>query len=86
METVSPGTGKTHLALVLGYQACLQGMKTLFTTAMNLINQLSTSLADHSFLKAVKTFTSTRLLIIDELGYVGANWCSGRGKTLDGPR
>jgi len=23
-----PGTGKTHLALALGYQACLQGIKT----------------------------------------------------------
>ena len=65
-----PGTGKTHLALALGYQACLQGIKTLFTTAMNLINHLSASLADHSFLKAMKTFTSPRLLIIDELGYL----------------
>jgi DNA replication protein DnaC len=65
-----PGTGKTHLALALGYQACLQGIKTLFTTAMNLINHLSASLADQSFLKAMKTFTSPRLLIIDELGYL----------------
>lgn len=65
-----PGTGKTHLALALGYQACLQGIKTLFTTAMNLINHLSASLADQSFLKTMKTFTSPRLLIIDELGYL----------------
>jgi hypothetical protein len=53
------------LALALGYQACLQGVKTLFTTAMNLINHLSASLADHSFLKAMKTFTSPRLLVIN---------------------
>lgn len=65
-----PGTGKTHLALALAYQACLQGIKTSFTTAMNLINQLSASLADNSFLKAMKTFTSPRLLVIDELGYL----------------
>jgi len=65
-----PGTGKTHLALALGYQACLQGIKTLFTTAMNLINHLSASLADHSLLKAMKAFTSPRLLILDELGYL----------------
>ena len=65
-----PGTGKTHLALALGYQACLQGIKTLFTTAMNLINHLSASLADHSLLKTMKAFTSPRLLIIDELGYL----------------
>jgi DNA replication protein DnaC len=65
-----PGTGKTHLGLALAYQACLQGIKTFFTSAMNLINQLSASLADNSFLKAMKTFTSPRLLVIDELGYL----------------
>jgi len=65
-----PGTGKTHIGLSLGYHACQHGIKTLFTTAMNLINQLSASLADHSFLKAMKLFASPRLLIIDELGYL----------------
>ena len=65
-----PGTGKTHIALALGCQACQQGCKTLFTTAMNLINQLSASLADNSFLKTMKTFKSPQLLIIDELGYL----------------
>jgi len=65
-----PGTGKTHLALALGYQACLQGIRTRFTTAMNLINLLSASLVDNSFLKAMKNFTSPRVLIIDELGFL----------------
>jgi DNA replication protein DnaC len=65
-----PGIGKTHLALALGHQACLQGIKTIFTTAINLINHLSASLADNSFLKTMKLFTSPRLLIIDELGYL----------------
>jgi DNA replication protein DnaC len=65
-----PGTGKTHLALALGYQACVQGIKTRFTTAMNLINLLSASLADNSFLKTMNNFTSPRALIIDELGYL----------------
>jgi len=65
-----PGTGKTHLALALGYQACVQGIKTRFTAAMNLINFLSASLADNSFLRAMKNFTSPRVLIIDELGYL----------------
>ena len=65
-----PGTGKTHIALALCCQACQQGCKTLFTTAMNLINHLSASLADNSFLKTMKMFKSPQLLIIDELGYL----------------
>lgn len=65
-----PGIGKTHLALALGYQACLLGIKTCFTTAMNLINLLSASLADNSFLKTIKLFTTPQLLICDELGYL----------------
>ncbi|MDP2968115.1 MAG: ATP-binding protein, partial [Deltaproteobacteria bacterium] len=65
-----PGTGKTHIALALGCQACLKGCKTLFTTAMNLINHLSASLADNSFLKTMKMYKSPQLLIIDELGYL----------------
>lgn len=65
-----PGTGKTHISLALGYRACQAGIKTLFTTAMNLINHLSASLADNSFLKTMKTYKSPQLLIIDELGYL----------------
>ena len=65
-----PGTGKTHIALSLGYQACQKGCKTLFTTAMNLINHLSASLADNSFLKTMKLYKSPQLIIIDELGYL----------------
>lgn len=65
-----PGTGKTHIALALGCRACQREYKTLFTTAMNLINHLSASLADNSFLKTMKTYKSPQLLIIDELGYL----------------
>lgn len=65
-----PGTGKTHISLALGYRACQAGIKTLFTTAMNLINHLSASLADNSFLKTMKIYKSPQLLIIDELGYL----------------
>jgi len=64
------GTGKTHIALALGCQACQRECKTLFTTAMNLINHLSASLADNSFLKTMKMYKSPQLLIIDELGYL----------------
>jgi len=52
-----PGIGKAHLAPSLKYKACLQGIKTLFTTPMNPINDLPAFLADYPFLKAMETFT-----------------------------
>lgn len=36
----SPGTGKTHLAIGLGIEACLAGYKVYFTSVSSLINQL----------------------------------------------
>ena len=65
-----PGTGKTHIAIAMGFHACQAGIRTLFTTAMNLINHLSASLADNSFLKTMKSYKSPQLLIIDELGFL----------------
>lgn len=64
------GVGKTHIALAIGYQATSNGIRTLFTTAINLINHLVASLSDNSFMKALKTYTSLPLLIIDELGFL----------------
>jgi DNA replication protein DnaC len=64
------GVGKSHLATALGFIACQQEFRTLFTTAADMINTLVASQADHSLGKALKRFTSPKLLIIDELGYL----------------
>jgi len=64
------GTGKTHLALALGYRACQQGHSVLFTTAVHLVNHLTASMADASFLSCIKRYSRPRLLIIDELGFL----------------
>ena len=32
------GVGKTHLAIALAHAACLQGLTTLFTTAVDIVN------------------------------------------------
>lgn len=65
------GTGKTHLAIALGYQAIMASIKTRFITAADLMLQLST--AHHqgklkSYLQRV--VLAPRLLIIDEIGYL----------------
>ena len=65
-----PGVGKTHIASALCYYACLNDYKCRFTTAMNLINELTASLSDNSFLTLMKRYASLDLLIIDELGYL----------------
>ena len=66
----SGGLGKTHLATTIGVAACHREIKTLFTTAADLINRLVASQADHSLERALRKFTAPRLLIIDELGYL----------------
>jgi len=64
----SHGLGKTHLALALGHRAAQAGVRTLFTTTVDMVNHLAASQADHSFLKTLKLYTHPTLLIIDELG------------------
>lgn len=66
----NPGTGKTFLAKILGWRACQANCRVLFTTAMNMLNQLVASQVDHSLVRRLKTFTDPSLLICDELGYL----------------
>jgi len=65
-----PGTGKTHLALALAHRACENGIHTLFATAVEIVNELSASIADASFLRTLARFLKPALLIIDEFGYL----------------
>jgi len=65
-----PGVGKTHLAKCFGYMATQAGIKVLFTTAMDMINQLIAAEADHSLVKKLTFYQSPSLLIIDEIGYL----------------
>jgi len=37
------GLGKTHIAIALGYEACLKGHSVLFTSAIDVINTLTTA-------------------------------------------
>src|SRR6266581_836221 len=42
----------------------------LFTTAMDMLNQLTASQVDHSLVRRLKFYTDPALLICDELGYL----------------
>jgi DNA replication protein DnaC len=66
----NPGTGKTFLAKIIGWRACQANTRILFTTAMNMLNQLAASQVDHSLVRKLKTYTDPSVLICDELGYL----------------
>lgn len=66
----NPGTGKTFLAKIIAWRACQANQRVLFTTAMDMLNQLLASQVDHSLVRKLKTYTDPKLLVIDELGYL----------------
>jgi DNA replication protein DnaC len=65
------GTGKTHIAVVLGYAATQAGIKVRFITAADLLMILTTAHWQNQLADALKRFVNPyRLLIIDEIGYL----------------
>jgi len=66
----NPGTGKSLLAKIIGYEATINQAKVLFTTAMDMINHLIAAEADKSLLKKLNYYQSPELLVIDELGFL----------------
>jgi len=66
----NPGVGKTFLAKVFGWKSCQANKRVLFSTAMDMLNQLSASQVDHSLVRKLKAYTEPTLLICDELGYL----------------
>lgn len=66
----SPGVGKTFLAKIIGWRACQANQRVLFTTTMDMLNQLLASQVDHSLIRKLRLFTEPALLIVDELGYL----------------
>lgn len=66
----NPGVGKSFIAKCLAYAATQAGIKTLFTSAMDMLNHLIAAEADHSLLKKLQYYQSPDLLVCDEIGYL----------------
>jgi DNA replication protein DnaC len=65
------GTGKTHLAIALGYRAAQAGCKVRFITAADLVLQLEAAHRQgraKEFMR--RSVLSPKLLIVDEIGYL----------------
>lgn len=68
--TGSPGTGKTHVAIGLGMEACLAGYRVFFATIPTLINQLKEHRSERTLRSFELKFEKYDLVILDELGYI----------------
>lgn len=65
------GVGKTHLAIGLGLKAVQARKKTRFTTAAELMLQLSTAKRQNKLKQYLsRSVMAPKLLIIDEIGYL----------------
>ena len=66
----NPGVGKSFIAKCIAYGATQTGIKTLFTTATDMINHLISAEADHSLLTKLHFYQSPDILVCDEIGYL----------------
>ena len=64
------GTGKTHLAIALGLQACERGRAVHFYTVTDLVLRLSDARRTGTLDRLLQEIHRTDLLILDEWGYV----------------
>jgi len=68
-----PGTGKTHLGISLGIEACAQGIRVKFDTATGWITRLQTAHQADKLTQELKRINSYQLIVIDEVGYLPFN-------------
>ncbi len=66
----NPGTGKTHLSIGIGIEACNSGYKVYFTTVASLVNELKETKSEKKLYTFEKRFEKYDLIIADELGYI----------------
>lgn len=64
------GTGKTHLAIALGIEACKDTKRVRFFTAADLVHQLLEAKDEKQVLRYQQQLSRYDLLIVDELGRV----------------
>lgn len=66
----SPGVGKTHIAIALGIEAVRAGREVRFMDCARLVDDLKDAQARGILKKRLKYYAHSKLLIIDELGYL----------------
>jgi DNA replication protein DnaC len=64
-----PGTGKSHLARALGFIACGERFRVLYTTCSAMLSDLNRGVYENTLAKRLYRYTSAELLVIDEMGH-----------------
>lgn len=65
-----PGTGKTHLSIALGVQACRRGHRVAFGTAHEWVNRLGTAKRAGKLDEELERLGRVPLVVCDEVGYI----------------
>jgi DNA replication protein DnaC len=68
LVTGSTGSGKSWLACALGHQACMQGYKTTYLNMNRLIEKITLSKLDGSYIKLLNHLEKQTLIILDDFG------------------
>lgn len=66
--TGATGCGKSFLACALGHQACLQAYKTTYLNMNRLIEKVTLSKLDGSYIKLLNHLEKQTLIILDDFG------------------
>lgn len=66
--TGATGCGKSYLACALGRQACTLGYKTVYFGMARLIEKISQSKLEGTYVKFINYLDKTKLIIIDDFG------------------
>lgn len=64
------GSSKKHLAIAIAYRAIQNGGEDFFTTAVRLIEHLSTAGTSGKLHDTLLYYTRPRVLVVDEVGYL----------------
>ena len=66
----SPGVGKTHLSVAIGYEAVMARKQVYFADCSRLVEDLKRASSKDALPRRMRFYEHCSLLIIDELGYL----------------
>jgi DNA replication protein DnaC len=71
--TGATGCGKSYLACALGHQACIQGYRTTYMNMNRLIEKITLTRLDGTYIKFLNYLEKQTLIILDDFGLQSLN-------------